>query len=88
MKKIRIYADTSVYGGCFDEEFAEDSQAFFHQVREGNFLLMTSLTLARELDEAQEKIQRVLAELPSKCVEFSRSGINCRCGTYCICNGR
>lgn len=23
MKRLRVYADTSVLGGCFDEEFAE-----------------------------------------------------------------
>ena len=26
---IRIYADTSVFGGVFDEEFEEASKAFF-----------------------------------------------------------
>ncbi len=25
MKLLRIYADTSTIGGCFDEEFAHDS---------------------------------------------------------------
>lgn len=28
-RPIKVYADTSVYGGVFDEEFAEASQAFF-----------------------------------------------------------
>jgi hypothetical protein len=27
-KRIRVYADASVYGGVFDEEFAAASQAF------------------------------------------------------------
>ena len=36
MKRFRVYADTSVYGGCFDEEFAQESQAFFESVRRGN----------------------------------------------------
>lgn len=30
---IKVYADTSVYGGVFDEEFAEPSKIFFEQVR-------------------------------------------------------
>jgi hypothetical protein len=26
-KKLRIYVDTSVFGGCFDEEFMKESLA-------------------------------------------------------------
>jgi len=29
MKKMRVYADTSVFGGTQDEEFAIASHAFF-----------------------------------------------------------
>jgi len=32
MRKLRVYADTSVFGGVFDDEFAEASRAFFDQV--------------------------------------------------------
>ena len=39
---IRVYADTSVYGGVFDEEFAEASRTFFEQVRGGRFRLILS----------------------------------------------
>ena len=28
-RPIKVYADTSVYGGVFDEEFTEASQALF-----------------------------------------------------------
>lgn len=30
----RVYADTSVFGGVFDEEFCDTSRTFFEQVRE------------------------------------------------------
>lgn len=33
----RVYADTSVFGGVFDEEFCDTSRTFFEQVRKGNF---------------------------------------------------
>ena len=39
---IRVYADTSVFGGVFDEEFEAPSVAFFQQVREHRFQLVTS----------------------------------------------
>ena len=29
---IRVYADTSVCGGVFDDEFATPSRAFFEQI--------------------------------------------------------
>jgi len=29
MKQLRIYMDTSVFGGCFDEEFKKTSKALF-----------------------------------------------------------
>jgi len=37
MKPIRVYADPSVFGGAFDEEFKRSSLAFFKAVREKRF---------------------------------------------------
>jgi hypothetical protein len=31
----RIYIDTSVIGGCFDEEFADDSKRLVEAVKRG-----------------------------------------------------
>ncbi|MDP3149888.1 MAG: hypothetical protein Q8N83_12235 [Ignavibacteria bacterium] len=33
MKKIRVYVDTSVFGGVFDEVFRKASSIFFVQVK-------------------------------------------------------
>ena len=41
---IRVYADTSVYGGVFDDEFAKASRAFFDRVNEGRFQLVVEVT--------------------------------------------
>ena len=49
---IRVYADSSVFGGSFDEEFAEDSQKFSDQVQTGRFSLLSSVLVADELGEA------------------------------------
>ncbi len=38
-KRIRVYADASVYGGAFDEEFDAASREFFDAVRAGRFRL-------------------------------------------------
>ena len=39
---IRVYADTSVYGGIFDEEFSKASVSFFELVKERQFELTVS----------------------------------------------
>lgn len=54
---IRVYADTSVYGGVFDEEFASPTRKFFDEVRDGRFKLVTSAVVQRELDEAPASVR-------------------------------
>ncbi len=34
---MRIYIDTSVVGGFFDDEFAESTKQFFEKVESGEF---------------------------------------------------
>ena len=54
---IRVYADTSVYGGVEDDEFAEASRAFFAQVRRGRFALAVSAVVAEEIEGAPERVR-------------------------------
>jgi hypothetical protein len=53
---VRVYADTSVYGGVLDDEFAEASRAFFGRVREGRFQLVVSALVERVLAQAPEEV--------------------------------
>jgi hypothetical protein len=69
MRRLRVYADTSVFGGCFDEEFARESRGLFADIRAGKFLLILSATTALELAEAPERVREVLTSLPSEAVE-------------------
>ena len=41
-KPMRVYADTSVFGGVFDAEFEAASMAFFDLVRRCPFRLIVS----------------------------------------------
>jgi len=70
MKRFRVYADTSVYGGCFDEEFAKESIAFFDAVRSARFKLVVSPTVLAELRRAPERVRRVLSDLPEEMLEM------------------
>ena len=63
MAGIRVYADTSVYGGVFDEEYAEASRTFFDQVKEGRFRLVLSPIVGDELEEAPESVRGLFEEL-------------------------
>ena len=60
---MRVYADTSVYGGVYDDEFAEASQAFFNQVRLGVFSLVVSPIVEQELRGAPSLIRQLFEEV-------------------------
>jgi hypothetical protein len=69
-KPLRVYADTSVFGGCFDDEFKTESVRFFDEVRQGQFVLVVSNVTLDELELAPEFVRGVLAGLPSLQVEI------------------
>ena len=69
MKRPRIYADTSVFGGCFDDEFATESKLLFEDIKFGKFILVISTTTLGELERAPDYVQNILAELPPVSVE-------------------
>ena len=61
-RPVKVYADTSVYGGVFDEEFAEASLAFFDMVRTGEYTLFVSDVVNQELLVAPEKVKDFFQE--------------------------
>jgi predicted nucleic acid-binding protein len=65
MKPLRVYADTSVFGGCFDSEFAAESQRFFDLVRAGSVKLLLSEVVVRELAGAPVRVRELLSSLPT-----------------------
>ena len=62
-KPLKIYADTSVFGGVFDPEFMEASLAFFNRVRSGAFTMVVSALVVNELESAPERVQVFLADI-------------------------
>jgi len=72
VRRIRVYVDTSVYGGTQDEEFAKVSERFFDRARRGKYLVLISDITLAELDRAPEKVRQVFADLPDGCVEEIR----------------
>lgn len=65
--QFRVYADTSVFGGVFDEEFDRASKRFFEEVANGKFVLITSEVVREEILAAPEKIQHFFDEMLPNC---------------------
>ncbi|MEN6451078.1 MAG: type II toxin-antitoxin system VapC family toxin [Thermoguttaceae bacterium] len=65
-RPIRVYADASVYGGVFDEEFEVASKAFFDAVGNGFFRLVVSTVVRDELKEAPECVVALFRELEQR----------------------
>ena len=66
---MRIYIDTSVVGGVFDEEFRKASESFFGNVDSGDHILVISELLRSELLDAPERVRTFLDRYKGKQVE-------------------
>ncbi len=65
----RIYIDTSVIGGCLDDEFATWSKLLFDEFRSGIKTAVVSDLTLRELEGAPEDVKEILSTLPDTAVE-------------------
>ena len=63
MPITRVYVETSVLGGVFDEEFQDASVAFFDEIRSRRFQFVTSSVVQEELALAPQKVREFLAEI-------------------------
>jgi hypothetical protein len=74
MKRLRVYADTSVLGGCFDDEFAEFSLALLDMVQWSEIVLLISDLLVSEIVDAPAQVKNVFESLPAAGIELILSG--------------
>ena len=63
---LRVYVDTSVFGGAFDEEFRTPSQEFFAQGRAGRFELVVSSLVEDELALAPSVVRALFEETAAR----------------------
>ncbi|MCL5991635.1 MAG: PIN domain protein, partial [Bacteroidetes bacterium] len=68
--KPRIYIDTSVIGGCFDEEFQEWSNKLFDEFIRGNYIAIISDVTTTELDDAPNHVKGRIDDLPPHCISY------------------
>jgi len=74
LKRLRVYIDTSVIGGCLDPEFAPESRALLEMARTGKVTLVVSDVLGDELEEAPPAVQKVFDSLSDDCLEYVETG--------------
>ena len=58
---IRVYSDTTVFGGIVDPEFETTSRLFFQRIREGRFTLVLSALVEQEISRGPQEVQDLLA---------------------------
>jgi len=80
MKRPRIYADTSVFGGVFDNEFRAPSEEFFEEIRKGRFSLVTSAVVQAEIDPAPQQVKDLFEEMLaiSELIDITEEAISLR----------
>ena len=61
-KLTRVYADTSVFGGVFDEDFETASKELFGAIKKGLFKLITSELVREELQAGPQKVLDIFEE--------------------------
>lgn len=70
MKKQRIYLDTSVFGGFFDDEFQEFTKPLFDRIQDGEFTIIFSTLLETELKLAPAKVRKLVLGIENDDTEF------------------
>ena len=71
-RPTRLYVDTSVIGGCLDDEFRTPSIRLFDRSRAGGTLLVVSDITLAELASAPAGVRSVIEDLPRGCLELIR----------------
>ena len=68
--KQRLYIDTSVIGGYYDEEFKEATRSFFDRIEAKEFLIYFSEVNETELVLAPQEVKDVKLKIPKECLRY------------------
>ena len=59
---MRVYVDTSVFGGYYDDEFKEWTPKFFEEVESGTHQIVVSALVEQELVDAPQNVKQLFAK--------------------------
>ncbi len=68
--KQKIYIDTSVFGGYFDEEFSNQTIPLFERIKNEEFILLYSSVTQSELENAPNYIKELVKSLKVDYTEY------------------
>jgi predicted nucleic acid-binding protein len=68
--KLRVYIDSSVVGGYFDDEFENDTKLFFNRIFNKDFLIHFSEVSEAELSLAPEFVKELKSKIPVDCYKY------------------
>ncbi len=68
--KQRLYLDTSVLGGYYDEEFSEFTRPLLERLQKGEFKLLFSVVTQDELTFAPECVKQLVENIKVETTEF------------------
>jgi predicted nucleic acid-binding protein len=68
--KPRLYIDTSVFGGHFDEEFSEHTIPLFQRIQANEFIILFSTFTQDELENAPEKVRNLVKGIHADITNF------------------
>jgi predicted nucleic acid-binding protein len=66
----KIYIDTSIVGGYFDEEFSVETKALFERLENKEVVFVISSVLMQELQKAPKDVQILLEKYDESCFEY------------------
>ena len=69
MKSLRLYIDTSVFGGYYDVEFDEETRKLFRMIKRGEYRIVLSDLTLKELLKAPPRVKDLLFQLEIKDIE-------------------
>jgi hypothetical protein len=70
VRRMRVYIDNSVFGGCFDEEFAEWSNYLIGELEKGEKIAVISDLTLKELENAPAHVKEILGKIPDGSKEY------------------
>ncbi|MGL4942438.1 MAG: hypothetical protein ACRC46_04520 [Thermoguttaceae bacterium] len=67
--KLRVYVDTSVVGGKFEDRFAVASNRFWDAVMDGELRILVSPLLEEEVNDAPQPVRSFFRSIPESVIE-------------------
>ena len=68
--KIKIYLDTSVFGGYYDEEFEQYTKPLFDRIANDDFILLFSNLTQDELESAPQQVKDLVTQIKAASTQF------------------